>query len=98
MVIIPDSMATAARLTFTVGQVTWTTGVKQLSRHNHRGDVGFAYIDHDFANTDIGPHHTNITSPTPSLAGRRINNTDLLNSIDQIGSDHVETLALVDSI
>jgi hypothetical protein len=26
MVIFPDSMATAAGLTFTVGQITWTTG------------------------------------------------------------------------
>jgi hypothetical protein len=26
MVIFPDSMATAAGLTFTIGQITWTTG------------------------------------------------------------------------
>jgi hypothetical protein len=26
MVIFPDSMATAASLTFTVGQITWTIG------------------------------------------------------------------------
>jgi hypothetical protein len=30
MVIIPDSMAVADGLSFTVGQITWTTGVNSF--------------------------------------------------------------------
>jgi hypothetical protein len=90
MVIFPDSMAMAAGLTFTIGQITWTIG------------------SNDFVVTAM--EEVQIQSPAPAplpttpathrllprYQGRKLDNTDLIDSIDQLGGKLSFTLALVD--
>jgi hypothetical protein len=47
MVIIPDSVAVAHGLSFTVGQITWITGVNSFTT-TARGGADSIYVDHVF--------------------------------------------------
>jgi hypothetical protein len=110
MVIIPDFVAMADGLTFTIGQITWTTGVggftvttteeAQIQSVSTTSSPAMAPTTLATAPT------TPATSPTtlatrrllPRYKGRQIDNTDLLEAIDRVDSELSESLALVNSI
>jgi hypothetical protein len=111
MVIFPDSMAMTAGLTFTIGQITWTTG---------SNDFVVTTME------EVQIRSTSTTSPTPASTttmlapappvpapspttpathrllphyqGRKLDNTNLIDSIDQLDGKLSFTLALVDSL
>ena len=112
MVIISGSMATPNGLTFTIGQITWTTGFDDfIAMTTEEARIQSASTTASSASAmaptmvDLAP-----TMPASSLAtpttrrslsrykGRQIDNTDLLDSIDQVSTKLAKTLALVDSI
>jgi hypothetical protein len=111
MVIFPDSMATVVGLTFTIGQITWTTG---------SNDFVITAMEkvwiRSASTTSPTPASTTTTlvlappAPAPSLTtsathrllpryqGRKLDSTDLIDSIDQLGGKLSLTLSLVDSL
>ena len=133
-------MATPNGLTFTVGQITWTTGSDdfiamtpeeawiQSASTTASPTSATAPTTMDLAPTtvrrastmvrlapttmDLAPTtvHLAPTTPTSSSAtptthrplprykGKQIDNTDLLDSIDRVGTKLAETLALVSTI
>ena len=137
MVIISGSMATPNGLTFTVGQITWTTGSDDsIAMTTEEAWIQFASTTTSPAlattlttvntapttvntapttvNTapttmDLAPTtgHLAPTTPTatpttrhplPRYRGKQIDNTDLLDSVDRVGIQLAETLALVSTI
>ena len=133
MVIIFGSMATPNGLTFTVGQITWTTGsndfiamIMEEARIQSASTtaspasatalttVDLAPTTVDLATTmvDLAPTMVDLAPttsaspsatpttrrPLPRYKGKQIDNTDLLDSIDRVGTKLAETLALVSSI
>ena len=123
MVIISGFMATPNGLTFTVDQITWTTGPDDsIAKATEEAwiqpaptttspasamaptTVNAAPTTMDLAPTTV---HLAPTTPASSLAtpttrrllprykGKQIDNTDLLDSIDHVGTKLAETLALV---
>ena len=126
MVIILGSMATPNGLTFTVGQITWTTGsddfiamtteearIQSVSTTTSPASamapttMSMAPTTMDLALTTIhlaltmpaSPSATPTTChPLPRYKGKHIDNTDLLDSIDWVGTKLAETLALVSTI
>jgi hypothetical protein len=111
MVIFPDSMATAAGLTFTIGQITWTTG------SNDFVVIAMEEVQIQSASTTSPTPASTMTtlvpaslapapSPTtpathrllPCYQGRKLDNTDMIDSIDQLSGKLSFTLALVDSL
>ena len=153
-VIISGSMATPNGLTFTVGQITWTTGSDDFiamtpeeawiqsasttasptsatapttvdtvlttvdtaptTMHTAPTTVDTAPTTMDAAPTtmDLAPTMVHLAPTTPAspsatpltrhplpyYKGRQIDNTDLLDSIDRVGTKLAETLALVSTI
>ena len=112
MVIIPGSMATPNGLTFTIDQITWTTGSDNfIAMTTEEAQIQSASTTASPASA-IAPTTLGLASATPASSsatpttrrslprykGRQIDNTDLLDSIDQVGTKLAETLALVDSI
>ena len=112
MVIIPGSMATPNGLMFTIGQITWTTGsdnfiamiteVAQIQSVSTTASPASATAP---TTLDLAPAIPASSSATPTTRrslprykGRQIDNTDLLDSIDQVGTKLAETLALVSTI
>jgi hypothetical protein len=110
MVIIPDSMAMADGLSFTVGQITWTTGVnsftaaatEEVQIQSASTTSSSATASTTLATALTTPATAPATSitrrPLPCYKGRMINNTDLIEAIDQVSLKLSETLTLVDSI
>ena len=112
MVIIPGSMATLNGLTFTIGQITWTTGSDNfIAMTTEEAWIQSASTTASPASAtaltmlDLAPVRPASSSATPTTRrllprykGRQIDNTDLLDSINQVGTKLAETLALVDSI
>lgn len=112
MTIIPDSMATPNGFTFTVGQITWTTGsndfiamnTEEVQIQSAPTTVPPASVTAPIALglTPSTPALSSATSTTrrslPCYKGKQIDDTDLLDSIDRVGTKFAETLALVDSI
>ena len=112
MVIIPSSMATPNGLTITIGQITWTTGSDDfIAMTTEEAQIQSASTTASPASAstpttlDLAPATPASSSATPTTRrslprykGRQIDNTDLLDSIDQVGTKLAETLALVDSI
>ena len=112
MVIISGSMATPNGLTFTIGQITWTTGSDNfIAMTTEEAQIQSASTTALPASAtapttlDLAlatPASSSATPKTrrslPRYKGRQINNTDLLDSIDRVGTKLAETLALVDSI
>ena len=130
MVIISGSMATPNGLTFTVGQITWTTGSDdaiamiteetwiQSAPTTASPTLATAPTTMDLAPTtvrlapttmDLAPTMVHLAPTTPASSsatpttrrplprykGKQIDNTDLLNSIDRVGTKLAKTLALV---
>ena len=126
-------MATPNGLTFTVGQITWTTGSDDaIAMTTEEAWIQSALTTTSLASatasttTDTAPTTTTTalttmdlapttvhlapTTPTSPLAapttrhplprykGKQIDNTDLLDSIDRVGTKLAETLALVSMI
>ena len=112
MVIIPGSMATPNGLTFTIDQITWTTGFDnfiamtteeawiQSASTTASPASAMALTMVDLASTTLASSSATPTThrPLPRYKGRQIDNTDLLDSIDRVGTKLAETLALVSSI
>jgi hypothetical protein len=124
MVIIPDSMAMADGLSFTVGQITWTTSVNSFTTTaTEEAQIQSALITSSSATAPTmlatapttlvtAPTTLAMASTTPATAlttstihrplprykGRTIDNTDLIEAIDQVGHKLSQTLTLVDSI
>jgi hypothetical protein len=110
MVIIPDSAAVANGLSFTVGQITWTTSVNNFTAATTEEEqIRSASTTYSSAMVPTMLAMT-LTTPTTALAmpitrrplpcykGRTIDNIDLIEAIDQVGLKLSETLTLVDSI
>ena len=105
-------MATPNGLTFTVGQITWTTGSDDyIAMTTEEARIRSASTTAsptsataptmlDLAPATPASSSATLTTrrPLPRYKGRQIDNTDLLDSIDQVGTKLAETLALVDSI
>jgi hypothetical protein len=110
MVIIPDSVAMVDGLSFTVGQITWTTSVNsfttttteeaQIRSASTTSSSAMAPTMLAMAPTTpaTAPTTPTIRRPLPRYKGRVIDNTDLIEAIDQVGHKLSQTLTLVDSI
>ena len=112
VVIIPGSMATPNDLTFTIGQITWTTGSDDfIAMTPEEAWIPSASTTASPASAtaltmvDLAPSTPTSSSATPTTRrplprykGRQIDNTDLLDSIDRVGTKLAETLALVSLI
>jgi hypothetical protein len=110
MVIIPESAAMADGLKFTIGQITWTTGVnsftaaatEEVQIRSTSTTSSSATASTTLATAPSTPATASampITRrPLPCYKGRMIDNTDLIEAIDQVGLKLSKTLTLVDSI
>jgi hypothetical protein len=111
MVISPDSRATAAGLTFTIGQITWTTGSNDFVASTMEGmqiqsasttSLTPASVMTTLAPASLTPASSSTTPATgqflPHYQGKKLDNTDLINSIDRLGGKLSSTLTLVDSL
>ena len=112
MVIIPGSMAVPNGLTLTIGQITWTTSSDDfIAMTTEEARIQSASTTASPASAmapttvDLAPAMPASSSampttrhPLPRYKGRQIDNTDLLDSIDWVGTKLAETLALVSSI
>jgi hypothetical protein len=93
MVIIPDSAAVADGLSFTIGQITWTTGVNSFTT----AATEEVQIRSASTTPATAPATPITRRPLPCYKGRTINNTDLIEACDQVDLKLSETLTLVDS-
>jgi hypothetical protein len=110
MVIIPDSAAVANGLSFTVGQITWTTSVNsftaaateevQIRPASTTSSSATALTMLATALITLATALATLIThrPLPCYKVRTIDNTDLIKPIDQVGLKLSETLTLVDSI
>ena len=112
MVITFGSMATPNGLTFTIGQITWTTGFDDFiamttEEERIQSASTTASSMSATAPTMVGlaptmPASSSATPttrrPLPRYKRRQIDNTDLLDSIDRVGTKLAKTLALVSLI
>jgi hypothetical protein len=110
MVIIPDSAAVADGLSFTVGQITWTTGINSVTATaTEEAQIRSASTTFSSATapttlatapTTPATAPTTLTTrrPLPRYKGRTINNTDLIEAIDRVDHKLSQALTLVDSI
>ena len=95
MVIVPVSAAVAEGLTFTVGQITWTT----------RGDgLTITTLEETQIQSGAAEASTSITPtprtrpPLPRYKAKRVDNSDLLQALDRADLKLVEASNLVDLI
>ena len=117
MVIISGSVATSNDLTFTVGQIIWTTGSDDFialtteeawiqsasTTASPASATAPTMVDLAPTTVDLAPTTSASAMPTthrllPHYKGKQIDNTDLLDSIDRVGTKLAKTLALVSSI
>ena len=126
MVIIPGFMATSNGLTFTIGQITWTTGSDDFiamtleeawiqsapTTASPTSATALTTVDTAPTMMDLAPTTVHLAPtmpasssatpttrhPLPRYKGKQINNTDLLDSIDRVGTKLAKTLALVSTI
>ena len=105
MVIIPGSMAMPNGLTFTIGQITWTTGFDDfiaMTPEEVRVQSAPTTASPASAMAPTTPASSSAMPttrcPLPRYKRRQIDNTDLLDSIYRVGTKLTETLALVSSI
>jgi len=95
MVIVPASVAVAEGLTFTVGQITWTTrgdGLTTMTLEETQIQCGTAE-----ASTPITPT-PRTQPPFPRYRAKRVNISDLLQALDHADHKLLEASNLVDSI
>jgi hypothetical protein len=110
MAIIPDSVAVAYGISFTIGQITWTTSVNNFTTDATEEEQIRSASTTSASATVPTTLATALTTPAtapakpitrrplPCYKGRTIDNTDLIEAIDQVGLKLSETLTLVDSI
>jgi hypothetical protein len=110
MVIIPNFAAVVDGLSFIVGQITWTTSINSFTTttmeeaqiRSALTTSSSAMAPTTLATAPITPAMALTTStncrPHPRYKGRVIDNTDLIEAIDQVGHKLSQTLTLVDSI
>jgi hypothetical protein len=111
MVIFPDSVAMAAGLTFTIGQITWTTGSNDFIivameevqiRSASTTSPTLASTTTTLAPASLAPAPSSTMPAThqllPRYQRRKLDSTDLIDSIDQLGGKLSFTLSLVDSL
>jgi hypothetical protein len=100
MVVIPASATLAEGLTFTVGQITWTTRAgglmtMTLEENQIRSETAEAVVP-------ITPAMTTMTPTTrpllPHYKGKQVNNSDLREAIDRANHRLLEVSNLVDLI
>jgi len=95
MVIVPASAAVAEGLTFTVGQITWTT---------RGGGSATTTLEETQIRSEAAEAPTPITPtpstrpPLPSYKAKWVNNSDLLQALDRADLRLLEASNLVDSI
>jgi len=95
MVIIPASTAVAEGLTFTVGQITWTThggGLTTMTPEETQIQSGTAE-----ASTPIMPT-LRTQPPLPHYRAKRVDNSELLQALDRADHKLIKASNLVDSI
>jgi len=99
MVIVPTSAAVAESLTFTIGQITWTTHAGGLTTTLEEDQIRSETAEAVFP---IMPTTTTTTPTTrpllPPYKGKRVDNFDLLEAIDRANHRLLEVSDLVDSI
>ena len=95
MVIVPASAAVPEGLTFTVGQITWTTRGGGLTTTVSEGtQIQSGIVE---VSTPITP--TPRTRPLlPRYRAKRVDNSDLLQALDRANRKLLEASNLVDSI
>jgi hypothetical protein len=111
MVISLDSMTMAAGLTFMIGQITWTTGSNDFVASTMEGmqiqsasttSPTSTSVMTTLALASLTPASSSTTPATgrflPCYQGKKLNNTDLINSINWLGGKLSSTLTLVDSL
>jgi len=95
MVIVPASTVVAEGLTFTVGQITWTTHGGSLTTTTS----GETQIHSGTAEASIPITLTTRTRPTlPRYRAKRVDNSDVLQALDHADHKLLEASNLVDSI
>jgi len=95
MVIVPASAAVAEGLTFTVGQITWTThggGLPTMTSKETQIQSGTAEASTLIMLTP------STRSPLPRYRTKRVDNSDLLQALDRADLKLLEASNLVDSI
>jgi hypothetical protein len=110
IVIIPDFVAVANGLTFTIGQITWTTDVNSFTAAAmEEAQIRSASTTSSSATAPTtlatapttpatAPTTPTIRRPLPRYNGRIIDDTDLIKTIDRVGYKLSQTLTLVDSM
>jgi hypothetical protein len=111
MVISPDSVATVAGLTFMISQITWTTSSNDFVASTTEGmqiqsasttSPTPASVMTTLALTSLTLASSSTMPATgrflPCYQGKKLDNTDLINSIDRLGGKLSSTLTLVDSL
>jgi hypothetical protein len=110
MVIILDSAAVVDGLSFTVGQITWTTSVNSFTAiATEEAQIQSALTTSSLATAPTtlatapttpatAPTTPTTRRPLPRYKGRVIDNTDLIEAIDQVSHKLSQTLTLVDLI
>jgi hypothetical protein len=111
MVIFPDSMAIVASLMFTIGQITWTAGSNDfLITAMEEVQIRSASTTSPTPASTMTTLASALLAPVPSSTtpaphrllpryqGRKLDSTDLIDSIDQLGGKLSLTLSLVDSL
>jgi hypothetical protein len=104
MVNFPASMVLLAGLMFTTGTFTWTTGADDPTEAVEVVQAPPAPTESTSTSANLisGPVSGLPPSTTrrllPHYQGRRLDNTDLVESIDRVTTGLAETLILVDSI
>jgi hypothetical protein len=95
MVIVPASAAVAEGLTFTVGQITWTTrgdGLTTTTLEKTQIQSGITE-----ASTPVTPTPS-ARPPLPRYRAKRVDNSDLLQALDRADHKLLKASNLVDSI
>jgi hypothetical protein len=104
MVSFPTSMVLSMGLKFTIGTFTWTTGVDGPAESVEAVQAPPVPTESTSTTADsISGLVSRSLPPTthrplPRYQGRRLDNADLIESIDQVITGLAETLTLVDSI
>jgi len=95
MVIVPASAAVAEGLTFTIGQITWTThGGGHATTTSEETQIQSGAAE---ASTPITPTPST-QPPLPRYRAKMVDNSDLLQALDHANLRLLEASNLVDSI
>jgi hypothetical protein len=104
MVNFPASMVLSVKLTFMIGMFTWTTDADDPTKAMKAVQAPPVPTKSTLTMADsiLRPVSGSPPSTTrcllPRYQGRRLDNTDLVESIDRVTTGLAETLTLVDSI